>query len=212
MGVAQNWGALKRHETGIGNLTLFPTAADLSFPVGEVSGLRCPPEGPPRTHRMALIAANEAMDGCDGPPDAIVMGSTTGGMSRTENLLKGKQSDPLRFSYHGAGSVAEHLALKLNCKGPVITVSTACSSGAAAIAIAAALLKSGRFKRVLAGGAESLCRLTYFGFHSLQLIDPRGARPLDRDRRGLTVSEGAGMLLLEGWDMSVENRIIDPTP
>ena len=209
IGVAQNWAALERNETGIGKLTLFPTAADLSFPVGEVSGLGSP-EGPPRTHRMALMAANEAMAGCNSPPDAIVMGTTTGGMSRTEKLLKARQSDPLLFSYHGAGSVAEYLALKLNCKGPVITVSTACSSSAAAIAIAAALLKSGRVKRVLTGGAESLCRLTYFGFHSLQLIDPRGARPLDRDRRGLTVSEGAGMLLLEGWDMWGEDRIIDP--
>ena len=51
-------------------------------------------------------------------------------------------------------------------------------------------------KRVLAGGADSLCRLTYYGFNSLQLIDPEGARPLDKDRRGMSVAEGAAMLLL----------------
>ena len=207
-GVAQNWAALEKSETGIGKLTLFPTAEDLSFPVGEVPGLFSP-EGPPRTHQLALMAAEEAMAG-HSPPDAIVMGSTTGGMSRTEKLLKTKQLDPSLFSYHGAGTVAEYLALRLDCKGPVITVSTACSSGAAAITIAAALLKSGHVKKVLVGGAESLCRLTYFGFHSLQLIDPQGARPLDRDRRGLTVSEGAGMLLLEGRDMAGRDRVSDP--
>ena len=53
---------------------------------------------------------------------------------------------------------------------------------------------------VLAGGADSLCRLTYHGFNSLQLIDPAGARPFDVDRRGMTVSEGAGMLLLTGCE------------
>ncbi|MCF8128281.1 MAG: beta-ketoacyl-[acyl-carrier-protein] synthase family protein [Deltaproteobacteria bacterium] len=196
-GVDLNWRALLNGKTGMGELTLFPTADDLAFPVGEVK--ECfSSDGTPRTHRLALMAAKEAVLHTDGPPDAIVMGCITGGMSRTEALLKTWKSDPSLFSRHGAGSVAEYLARKLNCKGPVITVSTACSSGATAIALALALLKTGKFKKILAGGAESLCRLTYFGFHSLQLIDPKGSHPLDRDRKGLTVSEGAGMLLLEG--------------
>ena len=49
---------------------------------------------------------------------------------------------------------------------------------------------------ILVGGADSLSRLTYHGFYSLQLIDPDGARPLSKNRRGMTVSEGAAMLLL----------------
>ena len=81
-------------------------------------------------------------------------------------------------------------------RGPALTVSTACSSGAAALKIALEMLRSGRAKRVLAGGADSLCRLTYYGFNALQLIDPAGARPLDADRRGMSVGEGAAMLLL----------------
>jgi len=207
-GVDRNWGALLKGKTGIGKLTLFPTAKDLFFPVGEVTEF-FPPEGPPRTHQLALMAAEEAIGDTKGAPDAIIMGSTTGGMSRTEALLKEKQLTPDLFSYHGAGSVAEYLALKLKCKGPVITVSTACSSGGTAIAMALALLKTGKFKKILVGGAESLCRLTYFGFHSLQLIDPHGSRPLDRDRKGLTVSEGAGMLLLEGKDTLVDPEAIE---
>ena len=207
-GVDRNWAALLKGKTGIGELTLFPTANDLFFPVGEVTE-SFSPEGPPRTHQLALMAAEEAIEHTEGPPDAIVMGSTTGGMSRTEVLLKENQLSPALFSYHGTGSVAEYLALKLKCKGPIITVSTACSSGATAIAMALALLKTGKFRKILAGGAESLCRLTYFGFHSLQLIDPHGSRPLDRDRRGLTVSEGAGMLLLEGEDKDVDPEAIE---
>ncbi len=196
-GVSRNWGALVGGKTGISKLTLFHTAEDLFFPVGEVAAALSP-TGPPRTHQLALMAAEEAMAHGGGPPDAIVMGSTTGGMCRTETLLKENRLDPSLFSYHGAGSVAEYLAMKLKCKGPAMTVSTACSSGGAAMAVAMALLRSGKYGRILTGGAESLCRLTYFGFHSLQLIDPLGSRPLDRDRKGLTVSEGAGMLLLEG--------------
>jgi len=207
-GVDRNWTALLKGKTGIGVLTLFPTANDLSFPVGQVTK-SFPPEGPPRTHQLALMAAEEAIDHTIGPPDAIIMGSTTGGMSRTEELLKEKQLSPTLFSYHSTGSVAEYLALKMKCKGPVITVSTACSSGATAIAMALALLKTGRFKKILVGGAESLCRLTYFGFHSLQLIDPHGSRPLDSDRKGLTVSEGAGMMLLESSDKIMDTETIE---
>ena len=196
-GVDRNWHALLKGNTGMGELTLFPTADDLAFPVGEVKEFFAN-EKIPRTHQLALIAAREAVEHAEGPPDAIVMGCITGGMSRTESLLKNQESDPSLFSRHGAGSVAEYVAKKLKCTGSLITVSTACSSGAAAIALAFLLLRTGRYRRILAGGAESLCRLTYFGFHSLQLIDPNGSHPLDRNRKGLTVSEGAGMLLLEG--------------
>ena len=51
-------------------------------------------------------------------------------------------------------------------------------------------------QRILAGGVDSLSRLTYFGFHSLQLVDRKGCRPLDVSRQGTTVAEGAAMLLL----------------
>jgi acyl transferase domain-containing protein len=62
--------------------------------------------------------------------------------------------------------------------------------------VAMQMLRRGMARRVLAGGADCLCRLTCFGFKSLQLIDPMGARPLDRQRRGMSVAEGAALLLL----------------
>ncbi|MDR0476869.1 MAG: beta-ketoacyl synthase chain length factor, partial [Desulfobulbaceae bacterium] len=59
-----------------------------------------------------------------------------------------------------------------------------------------ALLRAGRVKTALAGGVDSLSRLTCFGFHSLQLVDADGCKPLDAYRRGINVGEGAGFLLL----------------
>jgi 3-oxoacyl-(acyl-carrier-protein) synthase len=59
------------------------------------------------------------------------------------------------------------------------------------------MIRQGLCRRVLAGGADSLCRLTYYGFKSLQLIDENGARPLCAHRRGMSVAEGAGLLLLD---------------
>jgi 3-oxoacyl-[acyl-carrier-protein] synthase-1/3-oxoacyl-[acyl-carrier-protein] synthase II len=133
---------------------------------------------------------------CCEAPDAVILGITTGGMLTTESLLKDKARDSVLFRYHCAGSVAEEIARRYRCTGPVITISTACSSGTVAIKVALEMLRAGIAKRILAGGADSLCRLTYYGFNSLQLIDPQGAMPLDKNRRGMSVAEGAAMLLL----------------
>ncbi|MFH0728031.1 MAG: beta-ketoacyl synthase N-terminal-like domain-containing protein [Pseudomonadota bacterium] len=191
--------ALEQGRSGLRPLTRFTPFHVPPLPVGEIPDLLT--DGAyPVTHVLARMAADQAMAACDEAPDAIVLGVTTGGMAVTEDLLKAGCRDPERFGYHAIGSVAIDLAHRYRCSGPLITVSTACSSGGGAIALALAMIRSGRFSRVLAGGADSLCRLTYYGFKSLQLIDPEGARPLDRDRAGMSVAEGAGMLLLEAGD------------
>jgi 3-oxoacyl-[acyl-carrier-protein] synthase-1/3-oxoacyl-[acyl-carrier-protein] synthase II len=194
-GISITRDAIQNNLTGIRPLTLFPTASDQPLPVGEAADL-IENDDLPRTHQLARLAAEQAMADSKETPDAVVMGVTTGGMLTTENLLKKKARDPKLYHLHATGSVAEDIARRYRCPGPALTVSTACSSGAAALKIALEMLRSGCAKRVLAGGADSLCRLTYYGFNALQLIDPQGARPLDANRRGMSVGEGAAMLLL----------------
>ncbi|EKD37033.1 MAG: 3-oxoacyl-[acyl-carrier-protein] synthase, partial [uncultured bacterium] len=150
----------------------------------------------PRTHRLAHIAAGQAMAGHSDPPDAIIIGTTTGGIATTETLLRDNERNKELYRHHGLTTVADSLAEEFNCTGPVLTVSTACSSGAVAIAMGLAMLRGGQARTVLVGGVDSLSRLTYFGFHSLQLVDRTGCKPLDRNRQGMAVAEGAGMLLL----------------
>ncbi len=154
----------------------------------------------PRSHALALAAASEALGSEREPPDAIIVGTTTGGITLTEDLLLQNETDPSRYNLHSTGSIAEYLARHYRCRGPVITVSTACSSGSVALKIALEMIRSGQAKRVLAGGVDALCRLTYYGFHSLQLVDPQGSRPFDGNRRGMTVGEGAALLLLTSAD------------
>jgi 3-oxoacyl-(acyl-carrier-protein) synthase len=191
--------ALRAGLSGIRPLCLFPPSSKGPFPVGEISGF--PTGGPvPRTHALALAAAIEAMANESEPPDAIVLGGTTGGMPATEVLIRDEHKDRHAYRWHGTGTVATYLAAELGCTGPAWTVSTACSSGTLALITALELIRTGRARRVLAGGADALCRLTYHGFHMLQLIDPAGARPLDRDRAGITVGEAAAMLMVKAGD------------
>jgi 3-oxoacyl-[acyl-carrier-protein] synthase-1/3-oxoacyl-[acyl-carrier-protein] synthase II len=187
--------ALSTSACGLAPLSLFPSSIEPPLPAGEIKCLLS--DDAPRTHNLALIAAREAMAGAAGPPDAIVVGVTTGGMTASEPLLKSGAADPNMYSLHGVGTVAQYVAEALGCQGPVLTVSTACSSSMAVLKLAVELLRNGRARRVLAGGADGLCRLTYYGFNSLQLVDPAGARPFDKDRRGMSLGEGSAMLILE---------------
>jgi len=198
LGLDETLDALITGKRALTPASPFPILLPQHLPVGAASAvsLENAAETPPRTHRLARLAADQALASCGEPPDAIVLGSTTGGILTTESLFERKIVDPQRYGMHALGSIAEDLARRCGCTGPVVTVSTACSSGAVAIKLALEMLRCGFARRVLAGGADSLCRLTYFGFNALQLIDPDGARPLDRDRRGMSVAEGAAMLLL----------------
>ena len=178
--------------------TVFPCQGpNTALPVAEVTGLdEGQGDAVPRTHRLALLAAREAI-GRGPAPDAIVLGTTTGGILTTESALQSGNTSPLAYRYHALDTVALHLAQELHVRGPVLTLSTACSSAAVAMSIAHALLRSGLARRVLAGGADSLCRLTFHGFRALQLLAPEGCAPLDVNRTGMTVGEGAGFLVLE---------------
>lgn len=203
LGVDRAVEALRAGERRLGPPTLFAVpavdpATGLAPPVAEVAGFE-PDGAAPRTHALALVAAEEALRraGASGPPDAVVLGGTTGGMPATEVLVRDAVADPASYRWHGAGTPAEHVARQVGCTGPALTVATACSSGAVALEVALELLRQGRARTVLAGGVDALCRLTYHGFNMLKVIDPRGARPLDAERAGMTVGEGAAMLLLQ---------------
>lgn len=207
-GIRDTMNAIRKAAPGIKPLRLFPTIHTAPLPVGEISSLSFT-EDVPRTHVLARMAAEEAMRDAGGAPDAVIIGVTTGGMPVTEELLKTGDFDPVKYKNHSTASVAEYVARHVECQGPVLTVSTACSSGAVAVKIAMEMLRSGMAKQVLAGGVDALCRLTYHGFHALQLVDETGAHPFDRKRRGMSVGEGAAMLFLTVAESPPENSMAE---
>ncbi len=195
-GLSATEQAIWKNQSKIAPLELFPLMQHAPLPVGEVRTDLEQGDSLPRTHQLAIHAADQAMADCDLPPDAVILGTTTGGILSTETLLATGEKRPEYYQYHGLTSVCEKIARRYDCTGPALTVSTACSSSAAAIKIALQMLRRGEAVRILLGGVDSLCRLTYFGFNSLQLVDPDGSRPLDKNRQGMSVAEGAAMLLL----------------
>jgi len=158
--------------------------------------------------RFALAAAAEAVRHADldlrHAPHAIgvFFASSTGGMLEAESLYDQLRDDPRHarvspiVSQTPAGP-AEAVARHLGLMGPVETISSACASGAMAIGCALEALREGSVDVAIAGGADSLCRVTYAGFNALRAVDPEPCRPFRASRAGLSLGEGAGVLVLE---------------
>lgn len=140
----------------------------------------------------------------------IVVGTAMAGVSIISETQDGlstgehKKVSP-RFVPKFIGNIAAaQIAIAKGYRGPSLTVSTACSSGADAISTAAMLLLAGEADAVLAVGAEaSLCPVVVAGLASAHALstnndNPRTAsRPFDKDRDGFVFGEGGGAVLLE---------------
>jgi 3-oxoacyl-[acyl-carrier-protein] synthase II len=207
-------GLVAGHD-GIGPLTLFAHAGRATT-AAQVTRVPPAPLGLPmatcrrlsRPDRFALAAAGEAcvhagLDADARRMAALVVGATTGGMFETEEAYRRWRDGTTRrlavSRVLGTSLATSGAAVSqtYGIFGPQETVSTACSSSALAIARAAELIVCGSVATALAVGTDGLCRLTYAGFDALQALDPERCRPFDRERRGLTLGEGAGALVLE---------------
>ena len=125
---------------------------------------------------------------------AIVVGTALGGVEEGERALRGGSARRLRNALYDAP--AHRLARWLGARGPAVTVSTACASGATALAIGAEMLRRGEADAVVAGGYDILCRFVMRGFDGLRALTRERVRPFDRRRSGLLLGEAAGLLLL----------------
>ena len=167
-----------------------------------------------RNARIALAALNHAPDGLltavqtasaryGAHRIGVVIGTSTSGIYETENAYKsledsGHAPDAYSFPHqHAWVATAHFLKHQLALKGPCYAVSTACSSSSKTIACAQRLINSGVCDAVLTGGVDALCRLTLQGFKSLELVAEQPCTPLDENRCGINLGEGAGLLLLE---------------
>jgi 3-oxoacyl-[acyl-carrier-protein] synthase-1 len=105
------------------------------------------------------------------------------------------------------------LAQCFGAGGPVIAMSTACTSGLSALQAALDLVEEGDFSNVLVLGVEFSNRLTVAGFAGLELLSRTRARPCDRERDGMVLGEALGAVLVSAapaeWRVSALAAGID---
>ncbi len=134
---------------------------------------------------------------------AIVLGTSTGGLEETEQAffawLEGG-TIPARYDYerqHNFAAFGDLLGSMSGASGPAYVVSTACSSSGKVASSAARLIESGLADAVLAGGIDSLTRMTLQGFSSLGILSATSCRPFSAERDGINIGEGAALFLIE---------------
>jgi 3-oxoacyl-[acyl-carrier-protein] synthase II len=169
-----------------------------------------------RTDRASLLAIAAACDAMapvtDLPPPercAVVCGTGFGPTATIEDQISRfaryglRAVSPLAIPMMMPNNAASLVSQRFGFKGPCLTVSTACASGASAIGEGAELLRRGAADFVLAGGVDSMVTPSALaGFLRLDAMTRNedhpelASRPFDADRDGFVMGEGAGFVAL----------------
>lgn len=222
--IDETWQRLLAGESGIGMIERWDTA---DYPLKFAGEIKSSPEIPwieskaarnvARYARFAISAAGQAMadaglckDSYDSQRSGVIVGTGGGGMFEIVEMSKTLEERGLRrvsphfMTTFPHNMASYHIAQAFQMVGPNSTVSTACATGAQAIADATASIRRGDADLMLAGGTEH-CVFPLFVASfvvqkatSLRNDEPeRASRPWDTGRDGFAIGEGAAVVVLE---------------
>lgn len=173
--------------------------------------------------QFAFAAATEALDQSGFPVEkesrriGIVMATALNGTSAAAqtqeelSLGKVKKVSP-RFVPKILGNLAAaQFSIARGIHGPSYTVSTACSSGGDALAIAGTMILCGQAEAMIVmGGENGLCDITVSSLAQAKALsrnndNPKSAcRPFDAQRDGFVMGEGGGALIVESEEHALQ--------
>ena len=215
-GVADFWEALCEGQTAIRPLTGFD---DVKIKTGARienfhPGQHFPQDLLPlldRFSQFAIVAAQEAVDDAGFSSEmnvltgaAAIIGTGCGGKQTDEDtyrkIYKENRSrvHPLTIPKGMTSAAASNVSKQLGIRGPVFSVSSACASGAHAVIQGRLMIQSGLVDVAIVGGTDA--PFTYGllkAWESLRVVSDDTCRPFSKDRSGLVLVEGAGMLVIE---------------
>lgn len=119
---------------------------------------------------------------------------------------------PLLFQTAVPNAISSHCSIEYGIKGVNITFSHKETSTEMAISFAYHLLKEGKADVILTGGGDELSEPLYHVYSKLGALSPgkgkgiEGMRPFDRDRNGIVLGEGSGILVLEALEHAEKRR------
>lgn len=166
---------------------------------------------------LAAVAAREAVaqsgltfEGDLADRCAIVTGSSVGGQFSEEDGYRRLYREnnprvaPFTIPRTMSNAGASRISLEFGIHGPAYTVSTACSSSNHALGQAFGMVRSGQVIAAITGGSEAVFAEGLLrAWEAMRVVAPDVCRPFSVDRRGLSLGEGAGILILENWEHAV---------
>lgn len=153
--------------------------------------------------RMAVADAGLSTRHLDTERASVVLGTTMGeadvvGALDAAWIHRGPDAmSPRVLPKYAPYLLSMAVARALRTRGQVLTLPAACAAGNYAIGYASDLLRAARADVVVTGASELLQEIQFAGFARLGALAPERCQPFDLNRQGLTLGEGAGVLVLE---------------
>lgn len=170
-----------------------------------------------RCTQFAIAAADMALEQAgtltaDSFRQGVFIGTGIGGIATLEEQIlvrheKGsRRVSPFMVPMMMPNAAPAAVSMRHGFQGPAENTCTACAAGTHALANAARLIAHGRCDVVLAGGSEApFVETAIAGFTNMTAFSSVGiSRPFDAERDGFVMGEGAGVMVLEEWDMALE--------
>ncbi len=160
----------------------------------------------------ALLAQEDAGVGTLPKTRTGVFMGTTMGEKPLEELIRTwvqgglKDLDRIRILQASVNNLSANVALHLKTQGANYMFPTACAAGNYAIGYGFDLIKSGELDFAFAGGADAFFYVAFVGFQSLYAMAQERCQPFDKNRKGMMLGEGAGILLLESLDSAIKRN------
>jgi nodulation protein E len=219
--VADTWDSLVAGRTGIATITLVPPENLIVRVAAEVKGFDPArhfdeKQNPmlDRFSQFAVVAAREAvkdagldLKGERARQTGIVMGVGLGGMTTMDEgfhrlyARNTPRSHPFTIPRLMPSAATSQVSMDLGITGPAFSTTSACASSNHALGEAYWMVRSGRVQQALAGGSEAC--ISYGSmrcWEALRVLAPDACRPFSKERRGMVLGEGGGVVVLENWE------------
>ena len=221
----QFWKNIQEGKEGIGELTKIDATKFEKTKAAEVKGFEALSESKdPELQNYgaavsyAIAASRMAIEHSglkqDDLRDASVLVGTTMGNQDIVERITAKyhlsedsvlpDSAKEELTYFKPFHLGTTIARKFNMKGNVFVIPTACAAGNYSIGMASSLIKQGRSKIALAGGADPFSQTCYTIFNRLGANTPDICTPFDSNRKGMAVGEGAAIMVIEEYEHAVK--------
>ena len=221
------WRRLSTGAGGVRRISSFDPSRLLAQAAAEVDGfdpLVCLDEQTvtmlDRFAQFALVAADEAwrqsgvtLTEAERDRAGAIVASAMGGVVTQEDAYRGLYAEghtrvhPFTVPRIMNNAAAGHVSMRLGLRGPTLSTATACAAAAHAIGEAGEMIRAGRADVMVAGGADAPIAPTVVrAWEALRVLAPmaedpaRTCRPFSRDRNGMVLGEGAGIVVLEAWE------------
>jgi 3-oxoacyl-[acyl-carrier-protein] synthase II len=224
IGWEEFWQSLLKGKSGISQVTSFDTSNQFTHYGGEIRNFKPEEfisqqkiESLSRASQFGLVAVKLAMHDAKLSPQACAalkigtcLGITSGSVQAIEpiddRLVAGDRINRNLICALPSHSTPAAIAREFNFTGPNFLYSNACAAGNYAIGYGYDLIRFNRADIIIAGASDPFSRLAFTGFNQFSAVAPDKCQPFDKNRKGMIVAEGAGILVLESLEHAIKRK------